>query len=157
MYCDADGTLRRVLSEDRSTRLESVGRQSRLKTNYVPGDALGSSPLRKISLTRLERHLERRIAENKPLSEEMRNLAGIYRIRYVLVYPDEHDIVLAGPAGNWREDAEGRRLNVETGQPVLQLDDLVVVMRSTVFARWRSIRLFDYADAGRAGSDQGVY
>jgi hypothetical protein len=131
VFCDAQGTLLRVLEEDRSGRLAKVGRASQLaKPNgeqLAPADA---SPLRKISLARLEKHLERCAAEGKPPSEEMRNLAGLYRIRYVLLYPDEHDIVLAGPAGPWRLDAEGRRLNVESGQPVVQLDDLVVVFRS---------------------------
>ena len=62
----------------------------------------------------------------------MRVLAGIYRIKYVFVYPQTGDLVLAGPAGDWRTDTEGRIVNVETGIPVLQLDDLVVVLRNAL-------------------------
>ena len=29
-------------------------------------------------------------------------LAGLQRIQYVLVYPETGDLVIAGPAGNWR-------------------------------------------------------
>jgi hypothetical protein len=134
VYCDADGTLRRVMNEDRSGRLAAVNRDARLRVDSRAGAVTDSATLRKISLTRLERHLERYLAEGKPLPDEMRNLAGLFRIRYVIVYPDKRDIVLAGPAGNWREDAEGRQLNVESGQPVLQLDDLVVILRSTLAA-----------------------
>jgi hypothetical protein len=134
VYCDADGTLRRVLEIDRSGRLAAINRDSRIRADLRPGAVAASAPLRKISLTRLERHLERYLAEGKAPPEDMRNLAGLYRIRYVLVYPDKRDIVLAGPAGDWREDAEGRRLNVESRQPVLQLDDLVVVLRSMLAA-----------------------
>jgi hypothetical protein len=131
VYCDAQGTLRRVLEEDRSGRLAGVRRESRSpKSNDEQLAPAGAAPLRKISLSRLEKHLERCAAEGKSPSDEMRNLAGLYRIRYVLVYPEERDIVLAGPAGPWRMDSEGRRLNVESGQPVVQLDDLVVVFRS---------------------------
>ena len=56
-------------------------------------------------------------------------LAGLYRIRCVFVYPDSGDIVLAGPAGDWRQGPEGTIVNAETGLPVLRLDDLVVVFR----------------------------
>jgi hypothetical protein len=131
VYCDAQGTLRRVLEADRSGRLANVRQASQLSRRndeqLAPTDV---APLRKISLSRLEKHLERCAAEGKSPTDEMRNLAGLYRIRYVLLYPDERDIVLAGPAGPWRLDAEGRQLNLQSGQPVVQLDDLVVVFRS---------------------------
>ena len=38
----------------------------------------------------------------------MQTLAGLKRIKYILVYPETGDIVLAGPAGDWRRDVEGR-------------------------------------------------
>ena len=34
-------------------------------------------------------------------SETMQVLAGLQRIRYVFVYPESGDLVLAGPAGDW--------------------------------------------------------
>ena len=55
---------------------------------------------------------------------------GLYRIRCVFIYPDSGDIVLAGPAGDWTPGPEGTILNAQTAQPVLRLDDLVVVFRS---------------------------
>jgi hypothetical protein len=55
----------------------------------------------------------------------------MYRLEYVLAYPQTGDIVLAGPAGGWQASAEGRLVNVETGSPVLQLDDLVVMLRNS--------------------------
>jgi hypothetical protein len=130
VYCDADGTIHRILKQDRSARLASIARQEQFEVSQNVDDSNSTTPLRKISLTRLEKHVERLLAEGKPPTEEMQSLAGLFRIQYVLVYPDEGDIVLAGPAGRWFEDVEGRRLNRETGQPVVQLDDLVVVLRS---------------------------
>ncbi len=59
----------------------------------------------------------------------MRLLAGLERIQYVLVYPEQRDIVLAGPADDWRMDEEGRSITVGNGAPVLQLDDLVTILR----------------------------
>ncbi len=85
-----------------------------------------------MSLVRLEKQLQLGQAFGRKPDEAMRVLAGMYRIKYVFVYPQTGDIVLAGPAGDWRTDTEGRIVNVETGIPVLQLDDLVVVLRNAL-------------------------
>jgi hypothetical protein len=47
----------------------------------------------------------------------------------VLVYPEQNDIVLAGPAEGWRVDAMGNVVGSASGQPVLLLDDLMVALR----------------------------
>jgi hypothetical protein len=85
--------------------------------------------LRKVSLTRLEKHVQLRLAAGRAPSDEMRNLAGLERIKYVLVYPESGDVVPAGPASAWRTDAEGRTVSRATGRPIVQLDDLVVLLR----------------------------
>jgi hypothetical protein len=86
--------------------------------------------LRKISLTRLERELQLRWAFGKPPTEAMKALAGIRRLQYLFIYPETGDVVLAGPAGDWTVDAEGRRMSTDDRAPVLQLDDFVVVLRN---------------------------
>ena len=75
--------------------------------------------LRKVSLTRLEREVQLLATQGRQPSEAMQTLAGLKRIKYILVYPDTGDIVLAGPAGDWRRDAEGRLVDIEKGAPVL--------------------------------------
>ncbi len=65
----------------------------------------------------------------------MQVLAGLRRIRYVFVYPESGDLVLAGPAGDWTTGPESGVWRVETGQPVVRLDDLVVVFRHMLLAR----------------------
>jgi len=87
------------------------------------------SKLRKVSLTRLEKQAQLRKALGLPPDDSMRNLAGLQKIQYVLVYPETGDIVLAGPAGDWHRNAEGRSVSNDSGRPVLQLDDLVVLLR----------------------------
>ncbi|EAQ77811.1 DUF1598 domain-containing protein [Blastopirellula marina] len=128
VYVDSKGTLQRAQLRDRSGRLELI----REATGGDSGNrrAAVSSPLRKISLNRLEREVHLKMAAGEPLDEEMVRLAGIYKVKYVLVYPETGDIVIAGPAGNWTPNAEGRVVNIETQRPVLRLDDLVVVMRN---------------------------
>ncbi len=59
----------------------------------------------------------------------MEYLAGLRRIQYVFVYPETRDLVIAGPAGGWQVGAEGRIVSVETSEPVVRLEDLVVILR----------------------------
>ncbi len=65
------------------------------------------SKLRKVSLTRLERELAKRIAAGEGADEVMRNLAGLTRVQYVFCYPDSGDVVIAGPAEAWGASAVG--------------------------------------------------
>jgi hypothetical protein len=95
----------------------------------VPADLEAWSDLRYVSL----RHLEEQIADartnSRPLPDAVRFVAGLQRVKYVLVYPNEHDIVLAGPAEGWRVDTRGSVVGKGTGRPVLTLDDLMVALR----------------------------
>ena len=95
-------------------------------------DIRQASRLRKVSLPRLEKQLQMLWAQGLPPTEPMRALAGLRRVQYLMVYPETGDLVLAGPAGDWRYDDQGRIVAVEDGTPVLALDDLVVVLRNAL-------------------------
>jgi hypothetical protein len=129
---DPQGVLRPKLKTDHSFTLTMLREASHEPRS--DGDARGTSSLRKISLVKLERQVQLLAAQGQPPTEEMQTLGGLQRIKYVLVYPDEGDIVLAGPAGDWRTDFEGRVVSKETGHPVLRLDDFVVVLRRMMAA-----------------------
>ncbi len=90
-------------------------------------DVISPSKLRKVSLVRLENALR---DKNGVLSDEMRYLAGMLRVRYVFFYPETKDIVLAGPAEGWVSDVSGRVVGIQSGRPVLQLQDLAVALRA---------------------------
>ena len=60
----------------------------------------------------------------------MRFLAGLQRIQYVFVYPEQRDIVLAGPGEGWKIDDKANVVGMTTGQPVLLLDNLLSAMRA---------------------------
>ncbi len=90
-------------------------------------DAFAPSKLRKVSLTRLEKAIAK---TNGVLSEEMRYLAGLQRLRFVFFFPETKDIVIAGPAEGWIDDGSGRIVGIQTGRPVIQLQDLVVALRA---------------------------
>ena len=127
VYVDPDGVLRRVLTPAKATGLVLT----RLEASKADDNTnvRRRSPLRKVSLTRLEKHVQLCLALGRRPDEEMLHLAGLEKINYVLVYPATGDLVLVGPAGPWRTDDEGRDVSRHTGRPVLQLDDLVVLFR----------------------------
>ena len=90
-------------------------------------DVIPFSKLRKVSLTRLENALR---DHSGVAGDEIRYLAGLLRVRYVFYYPDTKEIVLAGPAEGWVTDVSGRVVGIQSGRPVLQLQDLVVALRA---------------------------
>jgi hypothetical protein len=135
VYVDSAGTLKRL--HDGSAEPSLLGLR---RSAIVPGgnrDVRESSVLRKVSLTRLERQIQRRIPEGRRPDESMEVLAGLTRVKYLLVYPDSRDIVIAGPAGDWTVDREGRTVSAESGRPTLRLDDLVVVLRNALASEGR--------------------
>jgi hypothetical protein len=127
---DAAGTLRLKVRRPNSGSAELAARRGQAPPlQAVKGDARQSIPLRYVSLPRLEREIVRRHAAHKPLDPAMLTLAGLQRVRYVFVYPESGDLVLAGPAGDWEVDADGRIVSMDTGQAVVRLDDLLVLLR----------------------------
>ncbi len=124
---DADGTVRTASAEERSGWLQNV-RQIASQPSEQMAENVG---LRMVSLTKLQSAIDNAIAENRPLSEDILYLAGLQRVEYVFVYPEKNDIVIAGPAESWivREDASV--VGKTSGRPVLQLEDLIVALRTT--------------------------
>jgi hypothetical protein len=123
---DADGVVARSDLETRGKLREA--RLAALKG--VDSDIQSASPIRKISLRRLQETIDKLAREKRPLPSEIQCLAGLQRIEYVLIYPEQRDIVLAGYAEGWKIDDQGNVVGQTTGRPVLRLDDLVVALRT---------------------------
>src|SRR5262249_12501114 len=66
-----------------------------------------ASRLRKISLRSMQTAINQCREQRLPLPDELQNLAGLTRVQFVFVYPDQRDIVLAGPAEGWTVDVQG--------------------------------------------------
>ncbi len=130
VHIDAAGMVRRRLTADGSDWLKELRQNARNASNAA-GSVRSPSALRKVSLTRLEREVQIRLAAGEPIEEDLAYLAGLQRVQYVLVYPETGDVVLAGPAGGWQRDAEGRVVSSETGRPVVRLNDLVTLLRAS--------------------------
>ncbi len=129
VYVDTSGLMRRAKLATAASDLMEL-RDQALQAG-VNRDVQRETALRKVSLTRLERQVQFRWVRGQSPTQAMMNLAGLHKIQYVFLYPDSRDVVIAGPAGAWAADQEGRKRHLASGEPVLQLDDFVVVLRNS--------------------------
>ena len=121
---DADNVLR-VRSIDPQLRMMQL--KAAQKANPA---AMTVSPMRKVSLNRLEAAVAASLAENKPLDTMELNVAGLTRVEYVIYLPGSQDIVLAGPAESIITDGDGRNVGIRSGNPTVKLEDLIVALRA---------------------------
>ncbi len=128
VYIDARGLVKPRERQAESAAAARARTESRSRAE--PDSATGDARLRKISLPRLECEVAGYLARGELIPDEIRNLAGLQQVQYVLVYPEEHDVVIAGPADETQRDELGRVVGRTNGRPVLQLDDLVVILRA---------------------------
>ncbi|QDT44232.1 hypothetical protein Pan241w_43400 [Gimesia alba] len=125
---DPNGLLHHISKQELNGRLAALGikaREADLNQNVAQ-----NSQLRLVSLTRLEKEVQQLIEEGRSPVETMKMLAGLTKVEYVFVYPEENEVVVAGPAEAWIYNEQGLAVGVESGRPVLQLDDLVTVLRT---------------------------
>lgn len=125
---DAQGVLRKKMVSDPSGTL--TRRLADAARAALPADLLRKSESRKVSLTRLEAQLAEKLAAGQPVTDEMRYLAGLTRVRHVFYFPETKDVVLEGPAEGFMPDPAGRVVGLHTGVPVLELEDLIVALRA---------------------------
>jgi hypothetical protein len=98
----------------------------------IPEGMNQTAGLRKVSLRRLEAEIKKCLEAGTMLPDAVCLLGGLLEIRYVLVYPEERDIVLVGPAEGWVLDPRGYFVGAKSGRPVLLMDDLLVVLRAAI-------------------------
>ena len=127
VYVDADGVLHKRIYQDPNGRL--MQERIRSARASLPGDVGKRSALRKVSLNRLEREIAKARKAGRQITPEMLYLAGMTRLTHVFFYPESGDIVIAGPAEGWVRDLAGRVRGIESGRPVLELQDMVVALR----------------------------
>ncbi len=132
---DAEGAVQNASSLERAGWLKEMR-----KAISEPSGALADkTQLRMISLSKLQSEIARAKANDQPLSDDVLYLAGLQRVEYVFVYPEQHDIVLAGPAEGWVVRHDASVVGKTTGRPVLQLEDLLTALRTTEASRQQAI------------------
>lgn len=125
---DPAGVVRQTARSDASGRLSATAQAARVAD--LNDDLARGSSLRLVSLTRLERALSQRLEDGHAAPETMARLAGLSRIDYVFVYPEQQEVVIGGPASGWSYDARGLAVSNDSGTPTLQLEDLVTLVRA---------------------------
>jgi hypothetical protein len=123
VYIDADGTVRYRLT-DADKRLEQT--RARARSNAI---GRKDEKLCYISLPKLFTELQSLRDAGKEAPERLRYLGGMTQLRYVFVYPDEKDLVIAGPYEPVDASNKLQPVGQRTGRPVLQLEDLIVALR----------------------------
>ncbi len=98
----------------------------------ISADLKQYSDVRKISLRGLQEAIAAFRAANPDaaLPDDLQMLAGLQKIQFVFVYPDQQDIVIAGPAEGWKLDPAGNIVGETTDRAVMRLDDLAVAIRT---------------------------
>lgn len=124
---DPEGMIAKVSTLD-SGRLAELSKTVRKAS--LNDDMATPSPLRMISLTKLEQQVAGYVERGEQVPATLQNLGGLTRVENIFSYPETGEIVIAGPGEAWSYDAEGRAVGVESGRPTLQLDDLVTVLRT---------------------------
>lgn len=127
VYVDADGIVRTKMVRDPSGQL--MRRRLAEAKAALHADLARPSPMRKVSLNRLEASLAECLRTGAPIPNEMKYLAGLTRLQYVFFYPETGDVVIAGPAEGFVPDLTGRIVGMHSGKSVLELQDLVVALR----------------------------
>ena len=109
---------------------------------------------RSISLRQLEAELLRLSTARQPVPDELQFLGGLSQVQAILVDPGR-DIWLAGPSEAWTIHPSGEIVGVDSGRPILLLDDLMVAFRSVESSRERSISCsIDPTAEGRRALDR---
>jgi hypothetical protein len=143
-----------ITSAEKSARA-ALRNELRELLKAPPAELKGLSELRLVSLKQLERAARESGAKLvEELPGDLRFLAGLTRIQYVFVYPEENDIVLAGPGEGWKLSDEGEIIGEKSGLPALRLEDLIVALRTVDAARRGGISCsIDPTEEGRQRLD----
>ncbi len=119
------GSLARTLENSQLLTVAQMARTA--NTNH---DVRATSALRLVSLPRLEAHVKSLLAEGKSIPEDVASLAGLNEVHFLFVFPETNDVVIGGPASDWKIDDQGRTISVVNNRPTLHFDDLVTLSRT---------------------------
>lgn len=115
------------LNEDIKSKIEQ-GLKSVASDINQPG-------LRMISLRQLESEMVRHKKEGKPFSPSIRYMAGLQRIEFVMITPEQDDIIIGGPGEGFKANDDGQIVGATSGMPVIHLEDFLIAMRFVDNAR----------------------
>ncbi len=95
--------------------------ESKAKRDTGVGAWRLATPYRCVSLSRLSQEVLRRRLSGIAVDDEVRNMAGLSRVQYLILDPKHNDIILVGPVGGI-ESRHGWLCDQKSGQVPLRLD-----------------------------------
>lgn len=126
---DPNGVLKNLVRLDQNKRDRLVaGLQS------ADQDVNKQTKMRMVSVNGLNQVIADSAKTGKPLPVEAQFMAGLQRIEYIIVSPDQKDLILVGPGEGWKVNAAGSVVGEVSGTPVLRLEDFLVAMRTVTAA-----------------------
>ncbi|GHT34160.1 hypothetical protein FACS189427_00990 [Planctomycetales bacterium] len=129
-----------ILKTAPKSSLENAGKTlKQLVNKQIPADLAENSPIRKISLKKLNESISRTLESRGEFSDAARYLGGLTSIRYIVVVPEENDVVLVGTSEPWKVDDFGNVVGKNSGKPVFLLEDLLTVYRSLYKSKTPSV------------------
>lgn len=124
-----------VLGQNESAIDAEVLNQLKQGLASTDQDIKQKSDLRMISLKALNQQIDQAVELNQPIPVEVQFMAGLQRIKFLIVDHDNNDIVIGGPAEGLVSDAKGNVVGSKSGRPAIHLEDFLVALRSATAAR----------------------
>ncbi|MDR2763154.1 MAG: DUF1598 domain-containing protein [Planctomycetaceae bacterium] len=110
--------------------MDNFSKDMRRTFEKIPEDLSQQVSIRKISLKKINQAIQQTLDDGDFLPDTVRYLGGLTAINYVVLLPEEQDILLVGPSEGWKIDASGHVVGNITGRPILRLEDLVILFRT---------------------------
>jgi hypothetical protein len=89
------------------------------------------SAVRCVSLRSLTKEIAQRRLAGRPIDDELRHLAGISRVRYVVTDPENQDVLLIGQVGGI-ESREGWMCDSRSGAASIRIDHLAACLAAVI-------------------------
>lgn len=113
-----------------SDAMRNLSKEMSRTFEKIPSDLSQQVPIRKISLKKIDKAICDTVDKGGYLPDAARYLGGLTAVYYVVLVPEERDILLVGPSEGWQVDSAGYVVGKITGRPVLRLEDLIVLFRT---------------------------
>lgn len=128
---DADGVIS-VTTDQMDASVRAAIDDAMKQTSKRLGNA---SKLRMISLKKLEAAIVKAKNSGQPMPLDMMFLGGLQRIEFLVVSPENNDIILGGPAEPLKVTASGEVVGKQSGLAAIRLEDLIIALQSAEKAR----------------------
>jgi hypothetical protein len=125
---DGNGLVRDITTEAGGSAADNLSVMLNAKRDAIEAGVPQTEPdwraatiMRAVSLSRLSQEVLRRRLSGKALDDSMSNMAGLSRIQYVVLDPENRDVILAGPVGGI-ETFKGWHRDQKTGLTAMRLE-----------------------------------